>query len=95
MGATFPAPLPVSVAVVSAVFHVRATVAGMRIRRSLSAVMLGVAASVTVIGLIAVAAWPTTNTWLAAEASVGCTTWIVRLSLAFVPPPAPVTTSCR
>ena len=61
----------------------------------LSAVMLGVAASATVTGLIAVAACPTTNTWFAAEASVGCTTWIVRLSLAFVPPPAPVTTSCR
>src|SRR2546425_8847965 len=41
------------------------------IRMSLAAVMLGVAASVTVIALIAVAAWPTTKTWFAADAIVG------------------------
>ena len=82
-------------AVVSAVFQLMLTAAGIRIRMSLAAVMLGVAASVTVIALIAVAAWPTTKTWFAADAIVGATTWIVRLSLAFVPPPAPETTSCR
>src|SRR5437762_9197278 len=69
--------------------------AGIRIRRSVAAVMVGVAASVTVTALIAVGAWPTTNTWFAADASVGAPIWIVRLSLAFVPPPAPPTTSCR
>ena len=95
MGATFPAPLPESVAVVTPVFQLMLTAAGIRIRMSLAAVMLGVAASVTVIALIAVAAWPTTKTWFAADAIVGATTWIVRLSLAFVAPPAPETTSCR
>src|SRR6266516_992998 len=82
-------------AVASAVFQVRFDVAGLRIRMSFAAVMLGVAASVTVIAPIAVAAWPTTKSWFAADAIVGWTTWIVRLSLAFVAPPAPVTTSCR
>ncbi len=57
--------------------------------------MLGAAPSVTVIAAIAVAACPTAKTWFAAEAIVGRTTWIVRLSLAFVAPPGPVTASCR
>src|SRR5437762_13512151 len=69
--------------------------AGIRIRRSVAAVMVGVAASMTVTALIAVGAWPTTNTWFAADASVGAPIWIVWLSLAFVPPPAPPTTSYR
>ena len=90
-----PAALPVSVAAVSPVFHVMVSVAGIRIRMSFAAVMPGVAASVTVIAAIAVAPWPTTKTWFAADAMVGCTIWIVRLSLAFVAPPAPETTSCR
>ena len=91
-----PAPLPVSVAVVSAVFQLMLNVAGMRIRMSFAAVIVAVAPSVTVIGLIVVGACPTTKTWFAADAIVGGgTTWIVRLSPAFVPPPAPVTTSCR
>src|SRR6266566_61887 len=68
--------------------------AGIRTRMSLAAVMLGVAASVTVIAAIGVAAWPTTKTWFAADASVGATIWTVRLSRAAVPPPAPATTSC-
>ena len=57
--------------------------------------VLGVAASVIVMALIAVAGCPTTKVWLAAEAIAGCTTWIGRISLAFVPPPGPDTTSCR
>ena len=69
--------------------------AGIRMRRSFAAVMPGAAASVIVIALIAVGAWPTTKTWFAADAIVGCTIWIVRLSLALVAPPGPVTTSCR
>src|SRR5438874_315744 len=60
-----------------------------------AAVMVGVAASVIVIALIAVAACPTRKSWSAADAIVGCTIWMVRLSLAFAPPPGPVTTSCR
>ena len=84
------------VAVVSAVFQVVMSVAGIRIRMSFAAVMVGVASSVTVIGLTPVGACPTTKTWFAADASVGgVTIWIVRLSLAFVAPAAPVTTSCR
>src|SRR5207244_4121510 len=93
--APLPAAPPVSVAVVSAVFHVMFTVAGMRMRRSVAAVIVARPASVTVIGLIAAGAWPTTKLWFAAEAIVGATIWIVRLSLAAVPPPAPETTSCR
>src|SRR5216117_3512697 len=77
--AAVPPALPVIVAVVSAVFQVMLNVAGMRIRMSLVAVIVAVAASVTVTGLIAVAASPTTNTWFAADANVGCTIWIVRL----------------
>src|SRR5207247_9899134 len=69
--------------------------AGMRIRMSFVVVMTGVAASVTVIALIAVAACPTTKLWFAADAMVGCMIWIVRLSVAFVPAAAPVTTSSR
>ncbi len=80
---------------VSAVFQVMFAVAGIRMRISCAAVMVGMDASVTVIGLIVVGICPTTKTWLAADAIVGCTTWIVRLSLALVAPPAPVTTSCR
>ncbi len=95
MVATLLAALPVIVAVVTAVFQVMLNVAGIRMRRSPVAVIVGVAASVTVTGLIAVAAWPTTNTWFAAEANVGCTIWIVRLSVAVAPPAAPETTSCR
>src|SRR5439155_605584 len=70
-------------------------VTGIRMRRSCAAVMVGVAASVTVIAAIAAGAWPTTKTWFAADAMVGAPIWIVRLSLAFVPLPAPPTTSCR
>ena len=92
---TLVAPVPVSVAVVTAVFQLMLSVAGMRTRMSCAALMLGVAASVIVIAAIAVAAWPTTKTWFAADASVGCTTCTVRLSLALVPPPGPTTTSCR
>ena len=88
-------PLPVIEAAVSAVFQVMLTEAGMRIRMSPAAVMVGVAASVTVMALIAVAAWPTRKSWFAADAIVGCTTWTVRLSRAAVPPPGPVITSCR
>ncbi len=62
---------------------------------SFTAVMPGVVASVTVIALIVVDTWPTRNSWLAAEAIVGCTIWIVRPSRAAVPPPAPETTSSR
>ncbi len=83
------------VAVVSVVFQVMLSVTGMRMRRSLAAVMVGLTASVTVIGLIAVGAWPTTKSWFPAEETVGATIWIVRLSVAFVAPPDPVTTSCR
>src|SRR5438034_391453 len=88
------ASLTVSVAVVSAVFHIMLNAAGMPIRRSVAAVMVGVAASVTVTALIAVGAWPTTKTWFAADAMVGATIWMVRLSLAAVPPPGPEMTSC-
>ena len=68
-----PFPLPVIEAVVSAVFQVMLNVAGIRMRMSLVAVMLGVAASVIVIALIAVGAWPTRKTWSAADAIVGAT----------------------
>ncbi len=95
MGETLLAAFPVRVAVVSAVFQLMLNDAGIRMRMSFAVVMVGVAASVIVIALIAVAARPTTKTWFAADASVGATTWTVRLSLAFVPPPAPPTTSCR
>ena len=95
MVATLPAPLPVIVAAVTPEFHVMLNVAGMRIRMSFAAVMLGVAASVTLIGLIAVEACPPTNTWFAADAIVGCTTWIVRLSRETALPPEPEMTSCR
>ena len=96
MGETLLAPLPVIVAAVRAVFQLMLNVAGMRMRRSFAAVMLGVAASVTVIAAMAVGPWPTTKRWFAAEATVGgVATWIVRLSLAAVPPPEPETTSCR
>src|SRR5947208_11540073 len=54
------------------------TVAGIRMRMSFAVVMVGVAASVTVIAAIAVAAWPTRNNWFAADASVGAATWMVR-----------------
>ena len=78
-----------------AVFHVMLNVAGIRMRRSCAAVMVGVDASVIVIGLIAAAACPATKSWFAADAIVGCTTWIVRLSLLAVLAPGPNTTSCR
>ena len=65
-----PAPLPVIVAVVSAVFQVMLNVEGMRMRMSFAALMVGVAASLTVIGLIAVGGCPTPNVWFAAEAMV-------------------------
>ena len=90
-----PAALPMIVAVVSPEFQVMLDVAGIRMRRPFAAVMLGVAASVTVIGLIAVAACPTTKSWFAADAIVGCTTWIVRLSRETALPPEPEMTSCR
>src|SRR5438876_1110502 len=48
-------------------------VAGIRIRMSFAAVMLGAAPSVTVIGLIAVGACARAKTWFAADAIVGCT----------------------
>ena len=95
MGDTLLAAPPESEAVVSAVFQIMLSVAGMRMRMSCAAVMLGVAASVIVIALMAVAACPTTNSWFAAATIVGCTTWIVRPSLAAVPPPDPETTSSR
>ncbi len=88
-------PPPVIWAVVSVVFQIMLTDAGMRMRMSPAAVMVGVAASVIVMALIAVAACPTRNSWSAADAIVGCTIWIVRLSRAAVPPPGPVITSCR
>ena len=90
-----PAPLPAIVAVVSAVFQVMLNNTGMRMRMSCAAVMVGVAASVTVIGLSAAGGCPMTKTWFAADAIVGATIWIVWLSLAAVPPPDPETTSCR
>ena len=89
------APLPVIVAAVRAVFQLMLNVAGMRMRISCAAVMPGVAASVTVMALIAVAACATTKSWFAADAIVGCTIWIVRLSLAAVLPPDPEITACR
>src|SRR6266516_655267 len=70
-------------------------VAGIRMRMSCAAVMVGVAASVTVIAAIAVAGWPITKPWFAADVMVGATIWMVRLSVAAVPPPAPETTSSR
>src|SRR5438094_10279804 len=45
-------------------------VEGMRMRMSFAALMVGVAASLTVIGLIAVDGWPTPNVWLEPEAMV-------------------------
>ena len=95
MGATLLAPVPVSVAVVSAVFQVMLNVAGIRMRRSPAAVTVGVAASVTVIAAVAVGGCATTKLWFTADAIVGATIWIERLSLALVTLPAPVTTSCR
>src|SRR6266545_3955911 len=95
MGETLMAPVPVIVARVSAGFQVRFTVAGMRMRRSFAAVMVGTAASVTVIAAIAVGACATTKTWFAADTIVGARIWIVRLSVAAVAPPSPATTSCR
>src|SRR6266516_5012 len=92
---TLPAAPPVIVAVVSAVFQVMLNDAGMRMRRSFVAVMVGVTPSVIVIGLIAVGACATAKLWFAADAMVGATIWIVRLSRAAVPPPAPETTSSR
>src|SRR5437870_1599583 len=83
------------VAVVSAVFQVMLSVAGMRMRMSSAAVMVGAPASATVMALIAVAGCPTRKSWFAADAIVGCAICIVRLSLATVLPPGPVTTSCR
>ncbi len=80
---------------VSAVFHVMVNVAGMRMRMSLAAVILGVAASPIVIALMPAGGWATTKLWFAADAIVGCTIWIVRLSVAVAPPAAPETTSCR
>src|SRR5207244_10126439 len=88
-------PLPVIEAAVSAVFHVMLNDGGIRTRMPFVVVMVGVAASVIVTALIAVAACPTRKSWSAADAIVGCTIWIVRLSLAFVLPADPVTTSCR
>ncbi len=90
-----PAAVPESVAVVRAVFHVMLNVEGMRMRSPRAAVIVGIAASVIVIAVIAVAGWATTNTWFAADVTVGCTIWIVWLSRAAVPPPAPETTSSR
>src|SRR5207249_4828362 len=43
---------------------------GIRMRRSFAALMVGVEASFTVIGLIAVGGCPTPNVWLAGEAMV-------------------------
>src|SRR5216117_857829 len=87
--------LPVIVAVVSAVFHVMLNYVGMRTRRPCAALIVGIAASVIVIALTPVDAWPMTKTWFAADAMVGATIWIVRPSRAAVPPPAPETTSSR
>src|SRR6266545_3250459 len=84
MGETLMAPVPVIVARVSAGFQVRFTVAGMRMRRSFAAVMVGTAVSVTVIAAIAVGACATTKTWVAADTIVGARIWIVRLSVAVV-----------
>src|SRR5437867_3679466 len=89
------APVPVTVAVVSAVFQLMLKDAGIRMRRSVAALMAGIAASVTVIALIAVGACPTTKAWLATDPIVGARISIVRLSLAAVAPPGPATTSCR
>ena len=83
------------VAVLSAVFQVMLTEAGMRMRRSFAAVMVDTAVSVTVIALIAAGTCPTVKTWFAADAIVGARIWIVRLSLAAVAPPTPASTSCR
>src|SRR5207244_13187346 len=70
--------------------------AGRGERRSCAAVIVAVTPSAIVVGLLVAGACPPTKTWFAADAIVGGgTTWIVRLSPAFVPPPAPVTTSCR
>ena len=54
-----PAAPPASVAVVRPVSHLMFSVAGMRMRMSFAAVIVGLAASVTVMGLVAVGPSPT------------------------------------
>ncbi len=60
---TLPAAPPPSVAVTSPVSHVMPKPAGIRIRMSLAAVMVGVPASVTVIVAMGVGGSPTTKFW--------------------------------
>ena len=58
---TLPAAPPPSVTVVTDVSHVMFSAAGIRMRRSCAAVIVGVEASVTVIVLAVAAACPTEN----------------------------------
>ena len=67
---TLLAAVPVMVAVVSAVFQVMLNVAGMRTRMSFPFLMVAVAASVTVIALIAVGGCPAPKVWFEPEAIV-------------------------
>jgi hypothetical protein len=60
--------------------------AGMRMRRSLVAVIVGVELSVTVSVLAVAAACPTVKLWLAAEDSVAATTGATAISRANTPP---------
>ena len=95
---TLPAAPPPKVTEVTDVSHVIFSAAGIRMRRSWEAVMVGVAASVTVSVLATAAACPTVKVWFTAEESVlvlGAEIVMVLSSVAAVAPPEPATTSCR
>ena len=67
---TLPAAPPPNVTEVTDASHVMLSAAGIRMRRSCAAVIVGVEPSVTISVLAADAACPTVNVWLAAEDSV-------------------------
>ncbi len=93
---TLPAAPPPRVAVRSPVSHVMLKPVGMRIRRSLAAVIpVAVASSVMVSWLIAVGGSPTVKLWLAVAERLGCPMVIVLSSVAAVAPPVPETTSSK
>ncbi len=93
---TFDAALPPSVAVTSLVSHAMLKPLGIRMRRSLVAVIPGAAASSVIVSwLIAVGGSATTKLWSAADERLGCPIAIVLSSVAAVLPPAPATTSSR
>ena len=88
--------LPASVTVVTVVSQIMLNVDGIRIRMSLVAVIVDVAASVTVTAAAGVDACPTVKYWFSAEEMLApAPIVIVYLSRFAVCFPAPAVTSCR